>query len=152
MPLAPIPDRGDLLGQVLNPRAALSTLGGVALVEALKIVIELGVSGFDELGQGRPGEIAILVVDRLDPRAIHRQQFPAKQVQLTTEQHKLTEDLAESIAIVAPEVSDGLKVRLQVPQQPNYLDIAVGFGLQPAARSHPVQIAVDVKLQQIRGA
>ena len=44
VPLAPLLDRGDLLGQVLDPRAALPTLGGVALVEALKIVIELGVS------------------------------------------------------------------------------------------------------------
>src|SRR5215469_3347083 len=35
-------------------------------------------------------------------------------------------------------------------QQPDHLDIAVGFGLQPTARSHPVQVAVDVKLQQIR--
>jgi hypothetical protein len=84
----------------------------VALVEALKIVLELGVSGFDELGQGRPREIAILVVDRLDPRAIHRQQLPAKQVQLAAEQYKFTEDLAKSIAVVAPKVSDCLEVCL----------------------------------------
>jgi hypothetical protein len=90
------PDRGDFLGQVLDPRAACCALGRVALVQTLKIVLKLGVSGFDELGQGRPREIAILVVDRLDPRAIHRQQLPAKQVQLATEQYKFTEDLAEA--------------------------------------------------------
>ena len=151
MPLAPIPDRGDLLGQVLDPRTAGSALIGIPLVEALKVILELGVSGFDQLGQGRPGEIAVLVVDRFDPRAVHRQQLPAKQVQLTTEQHKLTKDWAERVAVVAPEVRDGLEVRLQVPQQPDHLDIAVGFGLQPAARPHPVEIAIDVKLQQIRG-
>jgi len=95
VPLAPIPDRGDLLGQVLDPRTAGSALIGIPLVEALKVILELGVSGFDQLGQGRPGEIAVLVVDRFDPRAVHRQQLPAKQVQLTTEQHKLTKDLAE---------------------------------------------------------
>jgi hypothetical protein len=67
VPLTPLPNRGDLLGQVLDPRAACCALGGVALVEALKIVLELGVSGFDELGQRPPREIAILVVDRLDP-------------------------------------------------------------------------------------
>src|SRR6516162_1456211 len=94
-------------------------------------------------------KIAVLVVDRLDPRAIHRQQLPAKQVQLATEQHKFTEYSAESVAVIAPEVSDGLEVRLQVPQQPDHLDIAVGLGLQPTARPHPVQVAVDVKLQQI---
>jgi hypothetical protein len=90
-------------------------------------VVELGVSGFDELGQGRPHEIAVLVVDRLDPRAIHREQLPAKQVQLATEQHKFTEHLAEGVAVVAPEVGDRLEVRLQAPQQPDHLDVAVEF-------------------------
>ena len=45
--------------------------------------------------------------------------------------------------------ANSLEVRLQVSQQPDHLDVAVGFGLQPAARSHSVQVAVDVKLQQI---
>ena len=80
--LTPFANRSDLFGQVFDPRAARCALGGVALFEALKIIVELGVSGFDELGQRRPREIAILVVDRLDPRPVHRQQLPAKQVQL----------------------------------------------------------------------
>src|SRR5947208_8081430 len=67
-----------------------------------------------------------------------------KQVQLATQQHKFTEHVAEGIAVVPPEVSDGLEVRFQVPQQPDNLDIAVGLGLQPTARPHPVQVAVDV--------
>jgi len=144
---SPLPDCSNLLGQVFDASAVLATLGGVALVETLKIVVELGISGFDILGQGRPREIAILVVNCLDPCAIYRQQLPAKQVQLATEQHKFTEHLAEGIAVVATEVSNGLEVWLQVPQQPDHLDVAVGFGLQPAARSHLVQVAVDVKLQ-----
>ena len=69
---------------------------------------------------------------------------------MATEQYKFTEDLAEGDAVVAPEVSYGLEVRLQMPQQPDHLDIAVGFALQPTARSHSVQVAVDVELQQIR--
>src|ERR1700757_1353733 len=71
------------------------------------------------------------------------------QVQLAAQQDKFTKDLAEGVAVVASEVSNGLEVRLQVSQQPDHLDIAVGLGLQPAARSHSVQVAVDVKLQQI---
>jgi len=58
--LTPLANRSDLLRQVLDPRAARRALTGVALLEALKIVVELGVSGFDELGQSRPREIAIL--------------------------------------------------------------------------------------------
>jgi hypothetical protein len=149
VPLTPLPNCGDLLGQVLDPRATCCALGRIALVEALKIVLKLGVGGFDELGQRRPREIAILVVDRLDPGAIHSQQLPAKQVQLAAQQYKFTKDLVEGIAIVAPKVSDGLEVRLQVTQQPDHLDIAVGLGLQPTARPHPVQVAVDVEFQQI---
>ena len=36
-----------------------------------------------------------------------------------------------------------------MPQQPNHFDIAVGLGFKPTARTHPVQIAVDIELQQI---
>jgi hypothetical protein len=76
----------------------------------------------------RPREIAILVVDRLDPRPIHREQLTAKQVQLAAEQHKLTKHVAEGVAVVAPEVSNGLEVRLQVPQQPIISILRVNAG------------------------
>jgi hypothetical protein len=40
---------------------------------------------------------------------------------------------------------DGLDLAAaSVTQQPDHLDIAVGFGLQPTARSHPVQVAVYI--------
>ena len=127
-------------------------LGGIALVETLKIVVELGVGELDELGQRRAREIAVLVVDRLDPRAIHRQQLSAEQVQLAAQQHELAEHRAEGVAVIAAEVGDGLEVWLQVPQQPDHLDIAVGLGFQPAAGPDPVEVTVDVELQQITRA
>ena len=96
-PRAPLADRGDLLSQVLDPRASRLGLGGVALVEPLQIVVELGVGQFDELRQRRAGEVAVLVVDRLDPGAVDREQFPAEQVQLAAEQHELAEDRAEGV-------------------------------------------------------
>ncbi len=34
-------------------------------------------------------------------------------------------------------------------QQPDHFEIAIGLRLQPAARSHPVQISVDVELQKV---
>src|SRR5580700_2889881 len=39
VPFTPLANRGDLLSQVLDPRAACCVLRGVALVEALKIVL-----------------------------------------------------------------------------------------------------------------
>src|SRR5208337_422179 len=103
----------------------------------------------DELRQRRASEVAVLVVDRLDPGAIHCQQFSAIQVQLTTEQHELTEDRAERVAIVGAEIGDGLEVGLQVSQQPDHLDVAVGLGFEAAARSDPVQVTMYIELQKI---
>ena len=90
-----------------RPVAALS---GVALVEALKIILELGVSGFDELAQRGSREVAILVVDRLDPGAVDRQQFPAEQVELPAQQHEFSEYRPERGAVVAAEIGDRLEV------------------------------------------
>ena len=42
-----------------------------------------------------------------------------------------------------------LKSGFRRPEQPDHLDVAVAFGLKPTARPHPVEIAVDVELQQI---
>ncbi len=62
-----------------------------------------------------------------DPRAVYRQHFPVKQVEVAAQQHELTEHLAEGMAVVAAEVSDSLEVGLQVPQQPDHLDVAMGL-------------------------
>ncbi len=56
-----------------------------------------------------------------------------EQIQLLAQQHELTEHWAEGLAVIAAEISDGLEVGLQVTQQPDDLDIAVGLGFQAAA-------------------
>jgi len=38
----------------------------------------------------------------------------------------------------------------QTPRQPHHLDIAPGLALEPTARLNPIEIAVDVELQQYR--
>ena len=42
-------------------------------------------------------------------------------------------------------------IRCEPTQQPHDLDIASGLSFEPAARLNPVQISVNVKLQQNRG-
>ena len=68
-----------------------------------------------------------------DPRAVHRDQLPDKQVQLAAEQHKLAEDRAEGAGVIASEVGDGLEVGFQMSQQPDHFDIAMGLSFEPAA-------------------
>ena len=144
--------RRDLLGEILGARAAACrAILDIALVEPLEVVLQPLVGGADERSQRRAGEVAILVVDRLDPGSVDRQQFAAEEVEPPAQQHELAEHRFEGAAIVAPEVGDRLEIRLEAPQQPDDLDIALGFPLQPPARSDPVQIAVDVKLQKVAG-
>jgi hypothetical protein len=90
-----------------------------------------------------------LLLTRLDAGSVDRQQLAAVQVEAPAQQHELAKHGAKRRAIVAPEVGDDLEVRFQAAQQPNNLDVAMGFALQPAARPHPVQIAVDVELQKV---
>jgi hypothetical protein len=39
-------------------------------------------------------------------------------------------------------------IRGETPRQPHHLDIAPGLALQPPARLNPVEIAINVELQQ----
>jgi hypothetical protein len=45
-----------------------------------------------------------------------------------------------------PEVGDRLVVGDEPAKQPHQLDIAAGLALEPPARLHPVEIAVDIEL------
>jgi hypothetical protein len=76
---------------------------------------------------------------------------PAEQIDLAAEQHELAEDRAEGLVVGAAEIGDGLEVGLQVPQQPDDLDVAMGLGFQAPARPDAVEVPVDVELQQILG-
>src|SRR5208337_5265512 len=99
----------------------------------------------DEFLQRPRREVAVFVVDRLDARAIDRQQLAPEQIKPPAQDHEFPKNLFEGGAIVAPEIGDGLKVRLQAPQQPDDLNVAMTFGLKPAARPNPVQIAIDIE-------
>jgi hypothetical protein len=68
----------------------------------------------------------------------------AKQVQLLAQQHELTEHRAGSVAVIAAEVGNGLEVGLEVPQQPDHLDIGVRLGFEPAAGSDAVEVTIHI--------
>jgi hypothetical protein len=97
-------------------------------------------------------EVAILVVDRLDPRTIHGEQFASEKIEPPTKQHELTKYGSEGVTVIAPKIRDGLEVRLQHPQQPDEFDVAMTLRLQASTRPHPVQVAIDIELLEIAGA
>jgi len=58
--------------------------------------------------------------------------------------------LAQRRPVIFAEVGDRLVIGRETAQQPHHFDIASGLSFKPAARLHPVQIAVNVELQENR--
>ena len=58
--------------------------------------------------------------------------------------------LPDGTAIVLAEVGNRLVIGSEPARQPHHLNVAPGLTLQPAARLDPIEIAVDVELQQYR--
>jgi hypothetical protein len=130
-----------------------STARSVALVEPLEIVRKAFGGGFNKFLQRAAREIAVLVVDCLDARPIHRQEFASEQIEPLAKQRELAKQGFEGGSIIGAEIGaeigDGLEVGLQRPHQPDHFNVAVACGFQAPARPHPVQIAVYVQLEQI---
>ena len=113
--------RLDLFRQILDPRAAGGAFLGVARVEPVQIIFQLLVDDRDEFSQRSRREVPVLVVDCLDARAVNGQQLAPEQIKPPAQDHELPENLLERGAIIAPEIGDGLEVRLQGSQQPDDL-------------------------------
>ena len=147
-----IPDRRDLLRELAAGTAAAAAntlLLGIAVIEALHVVGKLLVSLAEKLRQCSAGEVAVLVVHRLDTRAIDRQQLPPEQVELAAQDDELAEHLPEGRTVDPPKGGYGAEVRLQAPEQPDRLDVAMRLRLQTTAGAYPVQISVDIELQHV---
>ena len=96
-------------------------------------------------------EVPVPVVHGLELAAIDGDARRREQAHLTAKFDEPRTYLAERQAVVLAEVRDRFVIGSEPAQQPHHLDIAAGLSFQPPARLHPVQIAVDVKLQKNRG-
>ncbi len=100
-------------------------------IEPLEVIVKLLIGGSNELLQRIPREGAVLVVDRLDPRAIDRDEFAPEKIETPAQQREFTKHLLERGAIIGTEIRNGLEVGLECPQQADDLDVAVTFGFEP---------------------
>jgi hypothetical protein len=94
-------------------------------------------------------------------RTVERHQFAAQQLQAAGQQHKLSigrpqpgrvvpgSSLRPARGQALGEIGDHAIAGRQTPQQPDHLGIAPCLSFQPARRAHLVEIAVQVKFQQI---
>jgi hypothetical protein len=96
-------------------------------------------------------EVLVPIVHSLELAAVDCHQRLAEQADVATRFDELATDLADRRAVVAAEVGDRLKVGRQTPCQPYQLNVALRLAFESAAGLNPVQIAVDINLQECRG-
>jgi hypothetical protein len=104
----------------------------------------------DRVPEFRPCEVAISVVDGLELGAVDGHAGGVEQPHLATKSDELGADLTDGPAAVLAEVGDGLVVGSKATGEPHQLDIATGLAFQASARLHPIEIAVNVELEQNR--
>ena len=117
----------------------LSQVASNTLLQLRHALLELGV-----------GEVLVAVVDRLELAAIDRNDRLGEQIELAAQHDEFATDVADRLAIVLAEVGNRLEVRHQPTGQPDQLDVAMCFPLQATARLNPIEVTVDVDLQQHR--
>lgn len=73
-----------------------------------------------------------------------------EQPHLAARLDELPASAADRLAVVLPKVGDRLEVRHRSTGEPDQLDVALGFPLQPPARLDAIEVAVDGDLRQRR--
>ena len=95
-------------------------------------------------------EVLIAVVHRLELAAVDRDAGFREQAHRAAQRDEACAHFADGSTIVPPEIGNGLVIGNEPTRQPHDLNVASGLTLEPAARLNPVEIAVDVELQQDR--
>src|ERR1035441_1808972 len=95
-------------------------------------------------------EVPVTVVYRLELAAVDRHAGLREKAHRAAKRNKPGADLADGAAVVLAEVGNRLVVGSKPARQPHHLNVAPSFTLQSPARLDPVEIAVDVELQQHR--
>lgn len=88
------------------------------------------------------------LLTRLELAAVDGHQRFGEQTERLAQHHELPADTTNGVAIVLAEVGDGLEVRCQAPGQPHQLDVALCLTFKAATRLNPVEVTVDIDLQQ----
>src|SRR5262249_47521116 len=119
--------------------AELAQIPGHALLDLAQPAIHL-----------RAREVLVAVVDRLELAAIDGDARRRQQADLSAKRDELRTHLADRRPVVLAEIGNRLVIRNQSTDQPHDLNVATSLTFKPTARLNPIEITVDVKLQQHR--
>src|SRR5262249_16300332 len=98
----------------------------------------------------RTREILVARVHRLELAAVDRHARARQQTKLSAKRNESRTYLADRRAVILAEVGNRLVIGNQSTRQPHHLNVARSLALKPAARKHPIEVTVDVQLQQAR--
>ena len=98
----------------------------------------------------RSREVPVAVVHRLELAAVDRDAGLREQANHAAQRDEACANLADCSAIVLAEVCNRLVIGDQPARQPHHLNSLPSLTLKPSARLNPVEIAVDIELQQDR--
>jgi hypothetical protein len=91
------------------------------------------------------------LVHRLEFAAVNDHQCLGKEVQTPAQDNELTSYSPQRLAVVLADVRDRLVVRWQPLGQPHQFHVALRLALKTTAGLNPMEVTVDVELQQRRG-
>src|SRR5690349_12024239 len=89
------------------------------------------------------------VVEGFEAAAINGHQFGPKEIHLAAKQIEVSKQWLKGVPVLLAEISDSFEIRIHPAQQPDQLQIAPRLGFQPPAGANPVEVAIEVKLEQI---
>jgi hypothetical protein len=95
-------------------------------------------------------EIAAARVHRAKTATIYCYGPACDEAKIAAQQYEPPTRRSNSIAMITPEISNGLEIRRQLACQPHQLEVTASLAFQPSARLNLVQIAVNVELEQCR--
>src|SRR6516164_5540113 len=81
--------------------------------------------------------------------SINRQYFTSKYLLPAAERNKGPAYSGNRLRMILAEIRNGLEHRPHPVDQPKHLDITPSLALEPPARTHLIQIPVDIKLQEV---
>jgi hypothetical protein len=98
----------------------------------------------------RTREVLVAVVDRLELAAIDGDARLCQQTNLSAQRHKLRTYLADRSPVILAEIGNRLVLGNQATDEPHDFNVAASLTLKSPARLNPVEVTVDVELEQHR--
>src|SRR5262249_18747921 len=98
----------------------------------------------------RPREVLVAIVDRFELAAVNGYARACQQAHRSAKRNKPRTHLADRRPVILAEIGNRLVIGNQPTREPHHLNVAPGLALKPTARLNPIEVAVDVQLQQNR--